>query len=98
MKLTVVCPSTAGPKFKLARQDRRGWREVVALLRFREDVRNVMPLVAPRIHIHRREEDAERRVKNQAHAAEAPCEIPKRGAKLWVFGYFSPLGSRSARQ
>ena len=74
------------------------WREVVALLRLRKDVRNVMPLVAPRIHIHRREEDAERAVKNQP-CWEALFEIPNRGAKLCWIRILQPLGETlSARQ
>src|SRR6476620_5075898 len=36
-----------------------GWSEIITLLCFRENVRNVVPLVAPGIHINRREKDAE---------------------------------------
>ena len=43
---------------KLVRQDRSGWREVVALLRLRKHIRNIVPLVAPGIHVDRCEEDA----------------------------------------
>ena len=66
--------------------------EVVALLRFREDVRNIVALVAPGVLIHRRIEDSERRMQHQADTWEIACAIPKRGAKLCVLGYIKPLG------
>src|SRR5581483_7783053 len=60
-----------------------GWRrsEIIALLRFRENIWNVVPLVAPRVHIHRCKEDSEGRVQDQSHVrnrlreAEARREI-----------------------
>src|SRR5882724_7027566 len=36
--------------------------EVITLLRLRKNIRNIMTLVTPRIHIHRCEEDAKGRV------------------------------------
>ena len=43
----------------------RRWSEVVTLLRFRENIRNIVPLVAPCIHVYWRIENAERRVHHQ---------------------------------
>src|ERR1051325_2605602 len=40
--------------------------EIVTLLRFRENVRHVVTLVAPRIHVNRSEEDAECSMQNKA--------------------------------
>src|SRR5258707_658994 len=39
--------------------------EVIALLCLRKHIRNIMTLIAPRIHINGREEDAKGRVQNQ---------------------------------
>ena len=38
--------------------------EVVALLRFRKNIRHIVSLVAPGIHVHRRKENAKRRVQH----------------------------------
>ena len=49
------------------RGDDSGCRsEIVTLLCFRKDVRNVVTLIAPRVHVDRREEDAKRRVQNES--------------------------------
>src|SRR5437660_12686489 len=42
------------------------WRGVVPLLRFRKDIWNVVPLIAPRVNVHRREENSECGVEHQA--------------------------------
>ena len=44
--------------------------EIVKLLRFREDKRNVVALVAPSVEVHGREENAVCRVEHDAHIAE----------------------------
>src|ERR1051325_5607529 len=56
-------------------------REVVALLGFREDVRNVVSLIAPRIHVNGSEENSKRRMYNNAEfgyrlrETKARCEV-----------------------
>src|SRR5512132_4726621 len=46
-------------------------REIVTLLRFRKDVRNIVALVAPGVHVHRREEDAKRRMQHKPMIGDA---------------------------
>ena len=71
-------------KVKLAGIERRRRREVVALLRFRKNVWNVMPLIAPGVHVNWREEDSKRRMVHQTfwqrlRQSKSRCEIARVG-------------------
>src|SRR6266404_1406671 len=48
--------------------DAGGRSEVIALLSLGENVRDVVPLITPGIHVHRSKENSKGRVKHQAQA------------------------------
>src|SRR5256885_1532396 len=55
-----------------------GRREVVGLLRLREHVRNVVPLIAPRVHIDRRKENTVGRMQHNSVLREIPRDANAR--------------------
>src|SRR6185369_3149238 len=55
-----------GGKVEVIRDDSRCGHEIIALLRVRKHKRHVVTLVAPRVHINRREEDSKRSMQNDA--------------------------------
>src|SRR3954447_18302991 len=78
-------------KIKLASKQRRGRSEVVALLSFRKHVRNIVALVAPGIHIHRRKENSEGGMKDQSEIRQRLRESEPRSNVVSV-GIFKSLG------
>src|SRR5262245_8681526 len=54
------------PEVNFGSEERRRRREVVSLLRLREDIRDIVTLIAPGVHVNRREENAERRMQNHS--------------------------------
>src|ERR1051325_3045918 len=73
-------------KYRSAEIEMRGqnsccWREVVALLSFREDIRNIVALIAPGVHVNRSKENSKRRMYNNAELGyrlretKARCEV-----------------------
>ena len=87
-----ACTQHRSAKIQPIRKERGRRREIVRLLRFRKYIRDIVPLVAPGVLIHRREEDSV-----SCHAARVPdlgrfLAIPMRGAKLCLFAYISPRG------
>ena len=56
-----------------------GGREIVALLRFGEDVRDVVALVAPGVHVNGRVEDAEGPVEHKPQARDVLRDAEARG-------------------
>ena len=67
MKLTAVVPSTGGGEV----QGGDAWNEWIALRRHREDVGNIVALIAPGIHIDRRVEDSVGNMSQPVRAREA---------------------------
>ena len=51
---------------QLGAVESRGWSEVVGLLRLGENVGDIVPLVAPRVHVDWRVEDSECGMKDQS--------------------------------
>src|SRR5882757_9654195 len=73
-----------------ARVEKRRWRsEVVGLLRFRENERDVVPLVAPRVEIDWGEKDSVGRMKYQAHARKV-FGNSQTGRKVVLVGVHQP--------
>src|ERR1700730_7853500 len=65
------CAQDRRPEVEVTRNDTSGRREIVTLLRFRKDVGNIVALVAPGIHVHRREEDPKRRMEHKSMIGDA---------------------------
>src|SRR4030095_8847131 len=65
-------------KVQVSGNNPRCGSEVIALLRFRKDVGNVVTLVAPGVHVNRSEEDAERRMQNEAVLMKVMCDAKAR--------------------
>src|SRR4030081_384469 len=59
------------PEVEVIGNDTGGRREIVTLLRFRRAVGNIVPLVAPGIHVHRHEEDPKRRMEHKSMTGDA---------------------------
>ena len=83
MKLTVVAGSAPDSQNRCAEihsagEQCRRRREVVRLLRFRKHERNVVPLIAPGILIHRREEDAVGSVNHEILVRQTFCQTETR--------------------
>src|SRR5204863_7943531 len=64
-------PQDCWREIEMTGNDAGGRSEVVALLGLRKDIGNIMTLVTPRIHVHRCEENAKGRVKNQPVVRDA---------------------------
>jgi hypothetical protein len=47
-------------KIEMGGDNARGWNEIVTLLSLGENVRNIVALIAPRVHIHGREKNSKR--------------------------------------
>src|SRR5579884_4086624 len=80
------------PQYRLRKiETLDGRRKVVTLRRLRKNIRHIVALVAPGVHVHRRVEDAVCCVHHQTHVRHA-LRNSKRGAKSAFGGYISPLG------
>src|SRR5258708_23572 len=69
-------PQNRWREIEMTGNDAGGRSKVVTLLGLRKNIRNIMTLVTPRIHVHGCEENAKGRVKNQAvvrHAVRDAC-------------------------
>src|SRR3977135_3061907 len=69
-KANCGCAEYSGREIEMTGHDTGGWSEVIALLRLGKNVRNVVPLVTPGIHVHRSEENAKGRVKDEAETRD----------------------------
>src|SRR5689334_22913805 len=65
--------------------------KVIALISLRKDVWNVVPLIAPRVHVDRRIEDAVRGMQYDSHTRHVVCDTQARREVQFV-GVHQTLG------